>query len=104
MFDITSPPAAPAEDDREKAVVEPAALPLDARVEQGPTGPVGSRGWIIRLPVRAERVTVQKRSIVREDARLGVSERSDTVHHEDEVRREVARVKDRSAQRPASRA
>lgn len=103
MFKITTPPGTPAQDDRARAVAESAVLPLEARVEQGPAGPVGSRGWIIRVPVRAERVTVQKRSIVNEEVEVGRGLRDATVHHDAEVHREVVHVNASPAKRGASR-
>lgn len=71
MFKTTTPPAAPADDGADREDSESTALPLEARVEQGPAGPVGSRGWVIRVPVRAERVTVRKRAIVNEEVEVG---------------------------------
>lgn len=49
-------------------------------------------GWLVRLPVRAERITVTKEPFVREDVRVWRATQADSVAVRDTVRREVLRV------------
>ena len=57
-------------------------LPLEAHVESS------GRGWTIRLPVRAEQITVHKQPVVVEEVAVQVRQVRDVVRLEDTVRRE----------------
>ena len=63
-----------------------AVRPLEAQCEGGLSG------WSVRLPVRAERVTVDKCAFVRVEAMVRRIERPDVVHVTDAVRHEQLRV------------
>jgi uncharacterized protein (TIGR02271 family) len=51
-----------------------------------------TEGEDIRVPVREERVTVDKKPVVREEVRVGKRAVEETKHVSDAVRREVAEV------------
>lgn len=85
-------------DDRPDAVDQPdrplgaawggavgARLPLDARI-------AGDRNLEIRLPVRAEAVTVTKRAVVTEEVRVRVRSVETMIHPSATVERERLRV------------
>ena len=61
-------------------------LPLEAHVEPA------RGGWTIRLPVRAEHVTVHKQPVVVEEVAVHVRHVQDLVRLEDTVRREQVRA------------
>jgi uncharacterized protein (TIGR02271 family) len=61
-------------------------LALEAQCEGGLSG------WSVRLPVRAEQITVAKCAFVHEEAVVRRVERSDVVHVNDAVRHEELRV------------
>ena len=61
-------------------------LPLEAHVESS------GRGWTIRLPVRAEQITVHKQPVVVEEVAVQVRQVRDVVRLEDTVRREEVRA------------
>ena len=61
-------------------------LPLEAHVEPA------RGGWTIRLPVRAEHVTVHKQPVVVEEVAVHVRHVQDLVRLEDTVRREEVRA------------
>ena len=62
------------------------SLPLEAHVESS------GRGWTIRLPVRAEQITVHKQPVVVEEVAVQVRQVRDVVRLEDTVRREEVRA------------
>jgi len=61
-------------------------LPLQGTVE------TVANGWALRLPVRAEHVTVTKQAVVVEEVVLRRSEVDDVVHVDETLRRERLRV------------
>jgi len=61
-------------------------LPLEARVE------TSLRGTTIRLPVRAEHVTVEKRAVVVEEVHVRTAQVEEVAHLTDTVRREELRL------------
>ena len=61
-------------------------LPLQAAVD----APVG--GWVVRLPVRAEQVTVTKESVVIEDVRVWRASHEETRQVKASVREERLHV------------
>ena len=61
-------------------------LPLEAHVEPS------RGGWTIRLPLRAEHVTVHKQPVVVEEVAVQVRQVQDLVRLEDMVRREEVRA------------
>jgi uncharacterized protein (TIGR02271 family) len=65
-------------------------LPLSARREEVRDGIV--RTWTVRLPVRAEQVTVNKQVVVAEEVSLRVDTTQRTVTVEQPIRRERLRV------------
>jgi len=69
---------------------ERGVLPLSARREETSHGLV--RTWTVRLPVRAEAVTVGKQVVVSEEVRLRVDSTQRTVVVERPVRRERLRL------------
>jgi stress response protein YsnF len=59
-------------------------LPLQARVEPEPL----TAGWVVRLPVRAEQVRVEKRSVVVEEVAVSTRTEHDVRRIDETVRRE----------------
>jgi stress response protein YsnF len=59
-------------------------LALEARVEPEPL----AGGWVVRLPVRAEDVSVEKRSVVFEEVVISTRPEHDVERIDAEVRRE----------------
>jgi len=60
-------------------------LPLEAQCEGGLSG------WSVRLPVRAERITVDKCAFVHEEAVVRRIDRADEAHLAETLRREQPR-------------
>jgi uncharacterized protein (TIGR02271 family) len=73
----------PTAQDAEK---RPRQLPLES------AGVPWERGWLIRLPVRAEHVEIDKRVVVYERVSVGRRETADLAHVSANVRREELRV------------
>ena len=65
-------------------------LPLGARPSR--VGAASDRVWVLRLPVRAERVVVEKQVVVAEEVALRVRQVEEVQHVEDTVAREHLRV------------
>jgi stress response protein YsnF len=65
-------------------------LPLEAIREPIGTEPV--RTWVVRLPVRAERITIAKPVVVREEVVVRAQPADHSIAIESDVRREVLRV------------
>jgi hypothetical protein len=61
-------------------------LPLQSRIES--TG----NGWLLRLALRAEHVTVEKRTVIAEEVAVRLHPVQDSVRVEDTVRREELHV------------
>jgi uncharacterized protein (TIGR02271 family) len=72
---------------RDEVVIE--RHPVDRRPSDSP---IGDRGQSIELPVREERVELEKRTVVYEEVGVGKHELKDTEHVSGTVRREEARV------------
>ena len=62
------------------------SLPLEAEVQPF------NGGWWVRLPVRAEQITIDKEVVVSEEVTLRTKQVEDVVRVEDTVRREELRV------------
>ena len=62
------------------------SLPLQASVSPAP------RGWLVRLPLAAEWVTVEKQALVYEEVAVRTVRREGIGHLCDAVRREVPRL------------
>ena len=69
-----------------------AGRPLPLTAQWGATSPGPARTWTVRLPVRAEQVTVGKQVVVAEEVRLRVDTTQRTMVVERPVRRERLRV------------
>jgi stress response protein YsnF len=66
--------------------------PLPLSAQWGATSPAPARTWTVRLPVRAEQVTVGKQVVVAEEVRLRIDTTQRTMVVERPVRRERLRV------------
>ena len=63
-----------------------AALPLEARVE------TDNQGWVVRIPVRAEAVTIGKEVVVAEEVTVRHQQLQEVVRLDETVRHEELRV------------
>jgi len=68
-------------------------LPLDGRLE-----PLG-RGWLLRLPLRADRITTEKQTVVAERVVVRRKPREEVAHISETVRREELQVETRGSLR-----
>jgi len=78
----TARPLATAHETRERR----GALPLEAQVEQA------QDGWLIRLPMRAETITLDRQAVVVEQVVVRAETVQETVHLDASVRREELRM------------
>jgi stress response protein YsnF len=81
--DRTRPPNAPDATERTATAELPATgtvLGLEGRVERSETG------WLLRLPLRAEQVTIEREAFVVEEIAVGRVAHRETVQLEDTVR------------------
>ena len=63
-----------------------ATLRLEARLE------TDNQGWVVRIPVRAEEVTIRKEVVVAEEVTVRHQQLQEVVHLDETVRREELRV------------
>jgi stress response protein YsnF len=75
-----------AEPDDPRAIRTTRPLPLMATVSAAP------RGWLIRLPLAAERVTVEKQPLVYEEVLVRSVRREEVARVRETARREVPRL------------
>jgi hypothetical protein len=70
----------------------PAGAPASTRLPLQASAARSDKGWTIRLPVRAEHVTVSKRVVVRERVVIGRETFTEAQRVRADVRREEARL------------
>jgi stress response protein YsnF len=80
---MTTPP--PSKDAPPSSTAE-RTLPLEAKVEPA------AGGWSIRLPLRAEEVTVDKRTVVAETLTVRRGQVKEVMHRDEMIRRERLRI------------